>query len=661
MSLRVPRPDGSFDTGDAALVRLEVDEVRDPQSGILLQAHIPSGVQFLTSALRAAFGQQDQDLATQSLERFFSLQRGRLSLQEYSVEYDARFDEAADRAGLQMNEVARFFLFFRGSGLSTKQIDDLKLQVQGDYTRFAEARALALRLSSNKTEESNENYYANDGYYDEDLNEYHNSSWYQDDGHEDNSWWYGYDGDEEGEWVLEYDEDPENSYWQQFWYDDDSWYYYEEPTENEKNESMPVNGDTFAEEETKAEKEEYYGGKGQTNDGCFNCGSKWHRVKDCPMAPQQKGQHHQGHGGKGKSYSSHHKGKGKGKTWRWRPFGKGQGKTKGKYGKYGKGKGKGKSKKGYGGGSWYASRTNRGLNIADGIPDGSTKKSEAMKQNTQEFQIHTPPEEHHVTFQKSSSSSTENVAEAMTEKLEKKHLAAFNFAFNFYESMDYFMVKGEKRRGLVIDPGAASGLIGSETLRDLIDHCVVPFGKEKDVVINKEVRSPVSGISGGSDQTLGQVTVPLCTGGCPISYTGEVIGGDGSLCPALIGNPSLRKMHCSIFTEHFVNGDGLLVLNSMQDTDQPLKMMRLLLTDSGHYILPTDHQRSSRVSAETQKEVAIFCSRVATTSSERWNDVDPRVYHVFMMNKETVSNAEGDRSEDEPYVIEENMALSIVY
>ena len=59
-----------------------------------------------------AFGQQDQDLATQSLEKFFGLARGRLSLQEYSVEFDARFDEASDRAGLQMNEVARFFLFF---------------------------------------------------------------------------------------------------------------------------------------------------------------------------------------------------------------------------------------------------------------------------------------------------------------------------------------------------------------------------------------------------------------------------------------------------------------------------------------------------------------------------------------------------------------------
>ena len=67
MSLRVPRPDGTWDTGDAALVRLEVDEVRDPTTNQLIQAHVPSGVQHLTAALRMAFGQQDQDLATGSL------------------------------------------------------------------------------------------------------------------------------------------------------------------------------------------------------------------------------------------------------------------------------------------------------------------------------------------------------------------------------------------------------------------------------------------------------------------------------------------------------------------------------------------------------------------------------------------------------------------
>eukprot|EP00435_Cladocopium_sp_Y103_P029868 s1463_g7.t1 len=204
---------------------------------------------------------------------------------------------------------------------------------------------------------------------------------------------------------------------------------------------------------------------------------------------------------------------------------------------------------------------------------------------------------------------------------DKKHIGAFNFAFNFYEAADYFAVRGEKRRGLIIDPGAASGLIGCDTLKDIIENCIQPYGKDKDIIINKNVTSPVSGISGGSDRTLGQVTLPLVTGGCPISFTGEVIGGEGSMCPALVGNPSLRKMNSTIFTNFFTNGDGLLVLDSRADDDSKLKMLRILLTDSGHYILPTDHNNTAKVSNETQQEVAVFWNKVASESRQKWNDV----------------------------------------
>ena len=77
MSLRVPRPHGGYDTGNAALVRLAVDEVTDPLTGAVIQKHIPSGVQTLMNQLPATFGQQDQDLAMQSLEKTFSLTCGK--------------------------------------------------------------------------------------------------------------------------------------------------------------------------------------------------------------------------------------------------------------------------------------------------------------------------------------------------------------------------------------------------------------------------------------------------------------------------------------------------------------------------------------------------------------------------------------------------------
>ena len=202
MSLRVPRPDGTFDVGDAALVRLAVDEVRDPATNAIIQNHIPSGVQFLANALRTAFGQQDQDLATQALDKFFGLARGKLSLSEYSVEFDSRYDDAHDRAGLQLNDVGKFFLWFKNYGLPSKTVDDIKLQVAGDYTRFNDARALALRINPNRREpddaqilyeENDESYGDYDAYYQD----------WGDDYEAEDSWWYGYEEANEGEWVYE--------------------------------------------------------------------------------------------------------------------------------------------------------------------------------------------------------------------------------------------------------------------------------------------------------------------------------------------------------------------------------------------------------------------------------------------------------------------------
>ena len=221
--LKVPRPPppngpGGYDQGDSALARLSVEQVQDPVTGEILMEHIPSGIQHLMNALKEAFGQQDQDLATRSLDRFFLLVRGRGSLAEYSVEFDTRYEEASDRAGLQLNEVGKFYLFFKNSGLSSKQIDDIKLQVHGDYRRYSDARSLALRLSPNKPED-NVAFYQNS--WDDDAWQDYDESW---DAYYEN--WSGY-GDWPGDGWQDYaydnyDEDiGEESY---FWDDEHCWY-----------------------------------------------------------------------------------------------------------------------------------------------------------------------------------------------------------------------------------------------------------------------------------------------------------------------------------------------------------------------------------------------------------------------------------------------------
>ena len=93
-----------------------------------------------------------------------------------------------------------------------------------------------------------------------------------------------------------------------------------------------------------------------------------------------------------------------------------------------------------------------------------------------------------------------------------------------------------------------------------------------------------------------------------------------------------------MFTSWFENDDGLLVICPK---DEP-EMMRLLLTDSGHYILPTDTSAATEVSQNDKKEVTLFCSKVANASAKKWNDVSSRILHVFTTSCSTpVVQAEG--------------------
>ena len=646
MTLKIPRPDGRFDTGDAALARLSVDEVLDPTTGAVIQQAIPSGVQFLVDALRRAFGQQDQDLATEALEKFFSLQRGKLSLAEYAVEFDTRLDEASDRAGLQLNDVGKFFLWFKHSGMSTKVIDDIKLQVGGDYNRFQDARTLALRMSPNRSDRDDTTIF-----YEDNLEESYNDNYGYDD-----SWnqdqWHGYEATEEGEWVYETDDtyyqdwSEEADEWQNFYEDETPWNYEEPWTSSYEAETQPTTSGAAKTEETFADQETYYKGKGKSKDGCFNCGSKWHQVRDCPMKSEK---------GKGHAYQSKGKFGGKGKgfrgRWTWRPS-SWKGKGKGKFGYRGGFKGgfKGKSKKGH----WFMTETSgptseRTLNVQDGNIQVLGTTDRIDRSHTPEaFIIHSSSEDDIMKVRRAYAATSANEAtsseEPATAQKQTKNFdtATWNFMFLAGEACSYFQVRGQERKGLLIDPGAASGLIGSETLRMLLKECAVDTPQ-----FEFDKTTPVSGISGTSSSTLGQVTVPLRVGSVPITYTAEVLGGDGSLCPALVGNPTLRKLNATIFANWFDNGDGLMTMDGRQDEGTvAIKFFRLLLTESGHYILPTDNKESQKVHYMDKNKAILFSQKVALASEEQWNDLHPRVRHCFLGRTLPQARAEGDRCEN---------------
>ena len=176
---------------------------------------------------------------------------------------------------------------------------------------------------------------------------------------------------------------------------------------------------------------------------------------------------------------------------------------------------------------------------------------------------------------------------------------AFNFASSIYSTEAYHTVQGQKRRGLLVDPGAASGLVGSETLRDLLEVC-----GDSQVKWNRDRTNNVSGISGSSESTLGEVEIGLSLGGAQGSYRADVLGGEGSLCPALLSNPALRRQKAAILSDWFNNGDGVLVI---QTEERECHYLRLLLTDSGHYLLPVDEQKNISQTTKDQVHAQLNC------------------------------------------------------
>ena len=645
MNLKVPRPDGQVDTGDQALIRLSVDEVRDPTTGAIIQHHIPSGIQFLINALRAAFGQADQDLATVALDRFFGLHRGRLSLQEYAVEFDTRLDEAQDRAGLQLNEVAKYYLWFKNSGINAKTIDDIKLQVQGDYNRFQDARTLALRMSPTHGHAAGED--TTSFWADRD-----DWSWYED----PDMFYYGGDA-EHGEWIWD-DGEHEETYYQDYTnhdyesyeyqdhdhgydegnYDDGGWYWDQETGYDDKAAEMTPDDSKRSPEE--ATEESYFKGKGKgKHDGCFICGSKWHMARDCPMKGKSKGKQ------KGESdhhLTNHYKGKGKGKPkgnfrggWRWRPKGfgsKGFGSSGyGGYGGYGrKGKGYGKGKRHH----WFAG-SSKSLTFKDGSDpthrETSSAPIESKPSVAERFNIYTDSEEDLMKTTRTTHSRQVSHSETQEDFKSDRRNKTFTLNFTTFhaERVDvYHQVRGRERHGLLIDPGAASGLVGSDTLRLL-----QPF-MTTEPVLDREKTTPVSGISGSSESTLGQVTLSFSVAGTSLTYTAEVLGGEGSTCPALVGNPALRKLGASLLTQWFSDGDGLLVVRHPGHGDEPLENLqffRLLLTDSGHYILPLDDKGKQAVDRGEKLRALQLFHHVASSTSRPWYDVEQDVRHCFLV------------------------------
>ncbi len=120
----------------------------------------------------------------------------------------------------------------------------------------------------------------------------------------------------------------------------------------------------------------------------------------------------------------------------------------------------------------------------------------------------------------------------------------------------YHNVRGTKRYGLLVDPGAASGIIGSDTLREYVDNILVPNNMDYKIEPSAAV---FKGISGQPEPGKGAVTMPMSVAGmADCTFAADVVGNAGSYCPGLLPNSSMRQHNMSLFTNIFHNGDGIL-------------------------------------------------------------------------------------------------------
>ena len=119
-------------------------------------------------------------------------------------------------------------------------------------------------------------------------------------------------------------------------------------------------------------------------------------------------------------------------------------------------------------------------------------------------------------------------------------------------------VAGRWRPGLLIDPGACTGLIGTDTLREIIQYVLKPLGLDHLIRWTRS-SAPFAGISAAPQQSLGLVTFPIGLWGLEDStFTADTLGGDGSGCPGLVPLSTLIQLGCVMAFNHFSNCDGLL-------------------------------------------------------------------------------------------------------
>ena len=217
---------------------------------------------------------------------------------------------------------------------------------------------------------------------------------------------------------------------------------------------------------------------------------------------------------------------------------------------------------------------------------------------------------------------------------------AGNDAFAIYQT-----IGGVQTAGLLIDPGASRGLIGYECFKVILRDILRPHHLEKEVQW-KNSSASFTGISSTTEKSKGQVTFPVGLNLIGKStFTADTITGG---CPALVPLISLRKAKSIMLCDIFPDGTGLLLLHHSSQRGPLLAPQRLLLTDSGHYLLQIhffryhDKELMKNV-GYLMKQLQPLRSLVAHRATELLATSEPEHYKCLVLRHEEGTTDEESR------------------
>ena len=145
MGLRVTDQAGQEHGGDEALA-FPGEPAQQDYAGNIISPATPNGLQTLIRLLIRWYGEDDDTTVGNTLDTFFDLRRGKMSLVEYVAEHEFAYEEAKTNGGLEMNNVGLSHFLMKGCGLPRDKLDHIMLLVNNDRRRYHDIKQHLMKM-----------------------------------------------------------------------------------------------------------------------------------------------------------------------------------------------------------------------------------------------------------------------------------------------------------------------------------------------------------------------------------------------------------------------------------------------------------------------------------------------------------------------------------